>query len=192
MGRLASDYFRNYQVSDLLNFRDFSNLTHRVEFISPSVMIPKNRLAALLDQVKQHQINGCLYHNTAAPPSLYGDHMCDRNNFPLYPNIQLTSHTNEIWYVEFSHDGTKLATASLDHTVIIHDVKQSFAVIHRLAEHEGPVTYVRWSPDDSKVVTCSLDKKAKVWDVEVCLFNPFLFFHGSFGKLITLSLGNAC
>ncbi|KAL1987564.1 hypothetical protein VTN96DRAFT_3164 [Rasamsonia emersonii] len=140
-------------------------LSELSKFISPSVMIPDHRLAVLLDHVKQNQINQCRYHNTSAPPSLYSDHVCDRSDFPLQPTIELTRHSDEIWYVEFSHDGSKLATASKDRSVIIYDTS-TFSVIHKFLEHDEPVAYATWSPDDSKVITCSQDKKAKVWDIE--------------------------
>lgn len=138
----------------------------RAESISPSVMIPQHRLAILLDTVKQSQINNCLYHNTAEPPSLYSNHMCDRNDFPLDISVNLTQHSDEVWYCEFSHDGTKLVTAGKDRSVLIYDTS-SFAVLHRLADHGDGVAYVSWSPDDSKVISCSQDKKARVWSVEV-------------------------
>ncbi|KAF9891475.1 hypothetical protein FE257_003941 [Aspergillus nanangensis] len=127
--------------------------------ISPSVMIPDNRLAILLDNVKQNQINRCLYHNTANAPSLYSDHKCDRDDFPLRTGIELSQHSDEVWYCQFSHDGTKLVTAGRDHTVNIYDTR-TFAVIHKLTEHEDGVAHASWSPDDSKLITCSQDKKA--------------------------------
>ncbi|KAJ5831792.1 hypothetical protein N7474_000103 [Penicillium riverlandense] len=145
-----------------------------LESISPSVMIPQHRLAILLDTVKQSQINNCLYHNTAEPPSLYSDHMCDRNDFPLDISVNLTQHSDEVWYCEFSHDGTKLVTAGKDRSVLIYDTS-SFAVLHRLADHGDGVAYVSWSPDDSKVISCSQDKKARVWSVE-----PLYMWHGGF------------
>lgn len=138
-------------------------------FISPAVMIPDRRLAVLLDFVKRNQINQCLYHNTAQPPSLYCDHLCDRNSFPRHATIELTRHSNEVWYVEFSHDGTKLVTASKDKSVIIYDATDKFSVIHKFFDHEKPVAYATWSPDDSKLITCSQDKTAKVWDVQTGL-----------------------
>lgn len=130
-------------------------------------MIPDHRLAVLLDQVKQTQINNCLYHNTAVSPSLYSDHLCDKSGFPLRTAFELSHHTNEVWYLEFSHDGTKLATTSRDCTVLIYD-STTFEIIHRLTEHSEPVAYATWSPDDSKLITCSQDFKAKLWDVPVC------------------------
>lgn len=95
----------------------------RVESISPSVMIPEHRLASLLHQVKQTQISKCLYHNTANSPSLYSDHKCDRNQFPLATVQVLKDHSDEVWFVQFSNDGTRLATSSKDNTVIIWDLE---------------------------------------------------------------------
>jgi len=134
--------------------------------ISPSVMIPQHRLATLLDNVKQSQINNCLYHNTADPPSLYSDHMCDRNDFPLQVTHDLTQHCDEVWYCEFSHDGTKLVSAGKDRTVFIYDTSD-LRILHRLSDHGQGVAFASWSPDDSKLITCSQDKKARVWNVEV-------------------------
>ncbi|KAJ5851451.1 uncharacterized protein N7529_010836 [Penicillium soppii] len=133
--------------------------------ISPSVMIPQHRLAVLLDHVKSTQINNCLYHNTAESPSLYSDHMCDRNDFPLEVAVDLTHHSDEVWYCEFSHDGSKLVTAGKDHNVLIYNTAD-FSVLHRLTDHEEGVAFASWSPDDTKLITCSQDKKARVWSVE--------------------------
>lgn len=137
-------------------------------------MIPDHRLASLLDQVKSNWVNQCLFHNTAQSPSLYSDHMCDRNAFPRHNSMQLTRHSNEVWYVEFSHDGTKLVTTSKDKSVIIYDVTDRFSVIHRFYEHHDAVVFATWSPDDTKLITCSQDKTAKVWDVQVCTYRSAL------------------
>lgn len=161
---LARGYYQNYLVGFLYQAPRMN--THVTEFISPSVMIPDRRLAILLDQIKRNQINECLYHNTAASPSLYCDHMCDRADFPLRPGVELSQHADEVWYCEFSHDGTKLATASRDHCVIIYDTS-TFSVLHKLREHEEGVAHASWSPDDTKLITCSQDRGARVWSVEV-------------------------
>ncbi|KAJ5919605.1 hypothetical protein N7454_009440, partial [Penicillium verhagenii] len=140
-------------------------LTDLSKSISPSVMIPQHRLAILLDHVKQSQINNCLYHNTAQPPSLYSDHLCDRNDFPLDVGISLTQHTDEVWYCGFSHDGTKLVTAGSDRMVLIYDTSD-FTILHRLNDHGSGVAFASWSPDDTKLITCCQDKKARLWNVE--------------------------
>ncbi|KAH0562255.1 hypothetical protein GP486_003051, partial [Trichoglossum hirsutum] len=132
--------------------------------ISPSVMIPEHRLAVLLHQVKQNQISSCLYHNTASSPSLYTDHFCDRSQFPLKTVLELRKHSDEVWYLQFSHDGKRLASTSRDSTIIIYDT-ETFEVVRTLSEHSGWVAYVAWSPDCSKLISCSHDKKAKLWDM---------------------------
>jgi WD repeat-containing protein 26 len=132
--------------------------------ISPSVMIPEHRLAVLLQQVKQSQISNCIYHNTESSPSLYSDHRCDRNNFPLRVVIDLDKHSGEVWHLQFSHDGSRLATCGSDGTAIIYDVTSSFEVIHVLADHAMGVCSVSWSPDDTMLVTCSLDRKARLYN----------------------------
>lgn len=131
--------------------------------IAPSVMIRDHRLAELLDQVKEAQINQCLYHNTSVPPSLYADHRCNRGNFPSKTAMQLNDHTGEVWHVQFSNDGTKLATASQDKTALIYDTT-NFQILHRLEKHSSEVTFVTWSPDDQKLITCCRDGKARVWN----------------------------
>ncbi|KIV92821.1 hypothetical protein PV10_04087 [Exophiala mesophila] len=133
--------------------------------IAPSVMIRDHRLAELFDLVKQTQINQCLYHNTSIPPSLFSDHHCHRDGFPARTTLQLEHHTGEVWHVQFSHDGTKLATASQDRTVNIYETV-TFKLLHSLKQHSGEVTYVSWSPDDTKIITCCQDCKARVFDVE--------------------------
>ncbi|KAI9685033.1 MAG: hypothetical protein M1822_005425 [Bathelium mastoideum] len=119
--------------------------------ISPSVMIPEHRLAILFDQIKDHQIAQCKYHNTAESPSLYVDHACSRDEFPLVTAHILKTQQDEIWSLQFSHDGTMLATASKDSTVLIYETI-SFKVLHTMVDHsEGGVGYICWSPDDTKL-----------------------------------------
>ena len=130
--------------------------------ISPSVMIPEHRLATLLTQLKQSQLSKCHYHNPTSPMSLFADHICDKNQFPLQTIHELPQR-DEVWYLEFSHDGTRLATCGQDSRVIIYDTA-TFQEVHILTEHTKFVAFLAWSPDDSKLVTCSNDKSAKLWD----------------------------
>ncbi|MCJ1395356.1 hypothetical protein MMC18_008240 [Xylographa bjoerkii] len=130
--------------------------------ISPSVMIPDHRLAVLLDQVKQTQITNCLYHNPTTSPSLFSDHICDRSQFPLQTHVVLVQ-THEVWFVQFSHDGRRLATGGESTSITIYDTID-FQIRHTLSEHTKAVAYAAWSPDDTKLVTCSHDFTAKVWD----------------------------
>lgn len=135
--------------------------------ISPSVMIPEHRLADLLSQVKQSWISNCLYHNTSVSPSLYVDHTCDREDFPLTAVHELRDHKDEVWFLKYSHDGTMLATTSKDHSIVIYET-ETYKPIHYLEEHEDGVCYVAWSPDDSKIITCcsQQESSARIWDVK--------------------------
>lgn len=133
-------------------------------------MIPEHRLAVLLNQVKQSQIASCVYHNTETSPSLYFDHHCDRENFPLEVVAELREHTNEVWFIEFSHDGTRLASCGAEGKVLIWDT-QTFKVLHKLADHTEGVCSAAWSPDDNMIVTCSKDRQAILWNTEVSLLH---------------------
>ncbi|KAI5211599.1 WD domain-containing protein, partial [Aureobasidium subglaciale] len=134
--------------------------------ISPSVMIPEHRLAVLLDHVQQQHIDQCLYHNTTHPPSLLHDHVCERDQFPLHILQELQHHGDEVWHLEFSHDGSMLATASKDNTVVIYDTT-SWMPICRLNQqkllNESGVCYVAWSPDDTYILACSQAKELVVY-----------------------------
>ncbi|KAM5342580.1 hypothetical protein ACJ41O_013546 [Fusarium nematophilum] len=131
--------------------------------ISPSVMLPENRLAVLLEQVKQSQIDTCLYHTEALSPSLYSDHFCDRRNFPTEVAVEVTELIGEIWQVQFSHDGTKLAACGSNAQVMIWDPK-TFNVLLVLGDHVGGVGNISFSPDDSMIVCCSRDGHARLWN----------------------------
>jgi WD40 repeat protein len=129
-------------------------------------------LAVLLQQVKQSQIDTCLYHTEASSPSLYADHLCDRRNFPTEVGAELSDLDGEVWQVQFSHDGSKLAACGSKDTVVIWET-QTFSKVLSLREHgDGGVGNLAWSPDDSMLVTCSQDKRARLWNTKVG-FNCF-------------------
>jgi len=91
-------------------------------YIPPSIMIPQRRFSTLLAQSRLYQRHRCLYHNSPADPisfSLFNDHMCDKEAFPRITTTILEVHSDEVWNVAWSHDGTHLASASKDKTAII-------------------------------------------------------------------------
>lgn len=129
-------------------------------------MIPEHRLAVLLDQVKDHWISRCLYHNTSESPSLYLDHECDREDFPLRTLLELRHHLDEVWFLQFSNDGTRLATTGKDKRINVYDTS-NYTRLFTLEDHENGVCYLAWSPDDKKLISCSQDNSAKLWDMAV-------------------------
>ena len=63
----------------------------------------------------------------------------------------------------FSHDGSRIVTASLDGTTRIWDAA-SAEEIAVLRGHDSFVQSAAFSPDGSRLVTASDDKTARIWD----------------------------
>ncbi|KAJ1330332.1 hypothetical protein BSLG_009468 [Batrachochytrium salamandrivorans] len=133
------------------------------EHISPSMMIPTKRLNILMDQAIQLQVSQCLYHNPLHEHiSLYANHMCDRNAFPITTTHILEEHTDEVWFLAYSPDGTMLASASKDARAIIWDAN-SLTARFILEEHSEAVSFLSWRPDSTMLLTASNDHKLKLW-----------------------------
>ncbi|KAK4542240.1 hypothetical protein LTR36_006893 [Oleoguttula mirabilis] len=141
--------------------------------ISPSVMIPAHRLTTLFDAVQDEQIVNCRYHNTIAQPSLYTDHECSADDFPLHTLTELKNHTDEVYLVEFSHDGSMLVTAGKDGLVCVYDTT-TWRLQHEIREHDRnlaadsskkSICYVAFSPDDQYLISCSQNNEFVVVNV---------------------------
>ncbi|TFY66265.1 hypothetical protein EVG20_g4825, partial [Dentipellis fragilis] len=78
----------------------------------------------------------------------------------------LRGHQNHISFIRFSPDGTKIASASYDHTVRLWDVKTGEPIGNPLAGHQDRVNALAFSPDGSKLVSVSDDKSLRIWNVE--------------------------
>lgn len=139
--------------------------------ISPSVMIPEHRLATLLSAVQEEQIVHCQYHNTTVQPSLYTDHDCLAEDFPLHTQLELRHHTDEVWLLDFSRDGSMLATAGRDGSVCVYETGR-WNILHEIREFErshhgssasstGPssdergICSIAFSPNNRHLIICS-------------------------------------
>ncbi|PCH37796.1 WD40 repeat-like protein [Wolfiporia cocos MD-104 SS10] len=98
--------------------------------------------------------------------------LCDTSPLPRVTTAILGMHTDEVWNMEWSHNGQYLASASKDKTAIIwqveHDKDPSVREIfpkHILREHKFPVGCVAWSPKDDYLLTAS-ENEIRLWDVE--------------------------
>ncbi|KAH8826929.1 WD40-repeat-containing domain protein [Flagelloscypha sp. PMI_526] len=142
-------------------------------YISPSVMLPPRRLAALLDQARQYQHSRCLFHN--APDSdfnLYQDHVCGIHHFPRDTTTILDAHAEEVWAIAWSHNGKFLASGGKDKNAIIWQLgddpdpaTREWNIAQVLRDHDHPVMHLAWSTDDSILVT-GADHAIKVWNVK--------------------------
>ena len=115
----ASSFYHKSTVSPLI-LSLFVVITS-TEYVSPSVMLPPGRMGALLDQAITAQHEKCLYHNpsTHSAPSLLEDHTCKRNIIPSQKTKCLPTQSDEVWCLEFSHNGNFLASGSKDSCISI-------------------------------------------------------------------------
>ncbi|KAL9715363.1 hypothetical protein Ac2012v2_002027 [Leucoagaricus gongylophorus] len=151
-------------------------------YIPPSVMIPQRRLATLLHQAREYQHSRCVYHNSpleSSTFSLYTDHHCNKSDFPNTTTTILQGHSDEVWNLQWSHDGSYLATCGKDKTAIIWKTglsTETGAVIQEwsthliLRDHQYPVGCLAWSLDDSILLT-SAEQHIKLWNAQtgVCV-----------------------
>ncbi|KAJ3400980.1 hypothetical protein HDV05_000732, partial [Chytridiales sp. JEL 0842] len=75
----------------------------------------------------------------------------------------MTGHTEAVLIVQFSPDGTKLATGSGDKTVRIWDLNTETPQF-TLEGHTNWVQIVSWSPDCKLLASGSMDKTIRIWD----------------------------
>ncbi|KAG0042243.1 hypothetical protein BGZ83_000735 [Gryganskiella cystojenkinii] len=147
------------------------------KFISPAVMVPENRLETMLHQAIELQAKNCVYHdNRNTANSLYSDHICDKSGIPTVTKKVLDNHTDEVWFIAFSHDGRYLASASADSRVIIWNM-ETFEPVHTLQGHTNKVSCCAWSPDDSQLLTGGYDKSVKLWDVRGAMLKSTYLRH---------------
>ncbi|GIL79600.1 hypothetical protein Vretimale_12306 [Volvox reticuliferus] len=135
--------------------------------LPPNLMIPEGRLEVLVEQALEAQMSRCPFHNASESRlSLFSDYYAGLECLPTSTVQILDQHTDEVWHVAFSHDGTMLATGSKDRTAILWSVQQRvrLEVMHVLEGHSQPVALLSWSPDDRRIITCS-GETLRVWDV---------------------------
>jgi len=158
--------------------------------LPPATLLPERRLQLLLEQALDAQRAACHLHNTRTPFfSLLEDHKC-HDQIPKVTTQILEEHTDEVWHLQFSHDGGWLASASKDGTARIWRVDPApppsparsrssdcssdaplpapapctLTLVHTLMGHTEAVAYVAWSPDDARLLTCGNDAVVRLWD----------------------------
>jgi WD40 repeat protein len=76
----------------------------------------------------------------------------------------LEGHANAVSSVVFSHNSTRLASASWDETVKIWDVDNGGKCLHTFKDHSNWVNSVAFSQDSTRLASASGDKTVKIWD----------------------------
>ena len=75
----------------------------------------------------------------------------------------LATTTDEMFDVEFSRDGARLAACGADRTIRLFDIAERHEV-RRIEVHADWVMAIAWSPDGTKLASAGRDKAAKVID----------------------------
>jgi WD40 repeat protein/serine/threonine protein kinase len=79
--------------------------------------------------------------------------------------LTLRGHTKGVQSVCYSPDGTRLATASADHTILIWQTRTG-ALARTLRGHTGTVNSVAYSSDGTRLASASADQTVRVWDAQ--------------------------
>jgi len=78
--------------------------------------------------------------------------------------VPLQEHTDSVWSVAYSPDGTRIASGSADGTVRMWGSLSSMPSSEPLQHHSDVVNSVAYSPDGTRVVSGSDDMTVRVWD----------------------------
>src|SRR6266516_2758606 len=76
-----------------------------------------------------------------------------------------TGHRGPVLSVEWSPDGTRIASGSVDQTVQVW-AAESGRLLQTCTGHRGPVLSVAWSPDGTRIASASEDRTVRVWAAE--------------------------
>lgn len=75
---------------------------------------------------------------------------------------KLVGHSDSVYSLAFSPDGSTLASSSYDRKIKLWDVR-SGEELKTLEEHNGPVFSIAFTPDGTRLASASGDGTVKVW-----------------------------
>ncbi|XP_018655675.1 putative wd-repeat protein [Schistosoma mansoni] len=148
-------------------------LINRIQaFIPAQTMLPPGRLEELINESVRAQLASCIFHN---PPmgvqtdinniSLLQRHSCGMQDFPAFC-IQTLDHQrdSDLWFCQFSPDGSYLATGGKDANV---DVWRVDSVRHavsffRVLTTPAYIGCLCWSPDSKKLAACCGEEQSSI------------------------------
>lgn len=145
-------------------------------YIPSTHLLQENRLENLLCQnIEQQKRLHMFPYTRQSTISLLEDMEHCKERVPNKILHRLEGHSDEVWFVQFSHRGVYLASASKDTTVIIWKVEALLqgqcsssddVIFHKLQGHTKMISFLSWSPDDSRLLSCGSDHTIRLWNVE--------------------------
>lgn len=108
-------------------------------------VVPEGRLEELVEQAVGAQMDRCLFHNAlgrARPPSLMRDYVAGPEQLPSREADVKDGHGDEVWHVQWSNDGRRLATASKNGGAAVWELQMGpegprLRLQHMLKGHQG-------------------------------------------------------
>ncbi|CED84683.1 WD40 repeat-containing protein [Phaffia rhodozyma] len=165
-------------------------------FIPSNYRIPERRMGTLLDQALRLQSEASLYLvQPSGSLSLLSDQTSSRSQFPLIKFAACQEHTDEVWNLAWSNDGTMLASTGKDKHVVVHHVgvsregscsKRVFKRIAKFEAHPAPIGNLCWSPDD-KILITTAEHQICVWNTKTWELIKVLDQHQDFVSAVRWS-----
>ncbi|KAH7339329.1 WD40-repeat-containing domain protein [Rhizoctonia solani] len=89
-------------------------------------------------------------------------------------------HSDPAQSVQFSHDGARIVSGSLDKTIRVWCAKTGEAILGPLEGHTDWIYSVAFSPDDTRIISGSRDETVRIWDTCTgdLLLGPLTGHHG--------------
>ncbi len=119
--------------------------------------------AAAFDPTNRRIVTTSLTQGDQASGTIAVTRLWDANTGT--PAGAVMTHGDWVSTVGFSTDGTRLVTASHDHTAQVWDARSGAPVGERLT-HERPVVSAAFRADGARVLTASEDGTAQIWDAD--------------------------
>lgn len=79
---------------------------------------------------------------------------------------ELAGHTNSVFSVIYTNNGTQLVSGSRDAKLISWNVNESYDKLQEVNAHMFAINDIASNPAGDLLATCSMDKSIKVWDAQ--------------------------